>query len=65
MARFTTTIAHEAAIAIAATKTEREFKNVLETFEIEPLDALYSYIGSYIEDRARRVDLELKEMNHG
>lgn len=55
MARYSVTIAHQAAQALAEAKTEPEFLTVLETFEIEPLDALHAFLGSYIEDRLRRA----------
>lgn len=59
MAERDITLAHEAAEALAAAKDKDEFVNVLQTFETEPLDALYHFIGSYLEDRSRAERSEL------
>ena len=51
----TMTLAHRAATEIAGCNTQLEFKHVLQTFEIEPLDCLHALIGSYLEDRSRTL----------
>jgi hypothetical protein len=49
-------LAHQAARKLAATMSMREFQQVLETFDDEPLDCLYHFLGSYLEDRRHRGD---------
>ena len=46
-------LAHRVAMELAAATTASEFKKVLQTFEIEPLDCLHALLGSYLEDRSR------------
>lgn len=46
-------IAHRAACEIAATTSISEMQHLLETLDTEPLDSLYHFIGSHLEDRSR------------
>jgi len=46
-------LAHRVAMELAAATTASEFKKVLQTFEVEPLDCLHALLGSYLEDRSR------------
>ena len=48
-------LAHRVAMELAAATTASEFKKVLQTFEVEPLDCLHALIGSYLEDRSRTL----------
>lgn len=47
-------LAKQAADALSEAVDMAAFERVLEEFELEPLDHLYSILGFYIEDRTRR-----------